>query len=340
MSMKGRADRNTQRASTLRCIVRRIAAASLLAATVGAAWAQSGYPNRPVRILIPFPAGGAADTIGRTTGDQLSAQLGQPVVIDNRPGAGGRLATGILAGANPDGYTLLVGTVGGIAISPSLYRKLPYDPERDILPLSRVAEIINVMVVSSAVEATSVKAFIEWAKTRPGAVRYGSSGTGQPDHLAGEFFQRSAGIGLTHVPYKGGGPALVDLIAGDLQLMFATYVVSLPHIKSGRLRVLAVSTPERQPLLPELPAISESLPGFGLSNWNGLFAPGKTPAVIADRLFTEVNKALQSPELRRRQAAAGIEPIGSNSREMFAQFVRDETVRWRKIVRDARIVAE
>jgi len=340
MSMKGRADRNTQRASTLRSVVRRLAVASLLAATVGAAWAQTGYPNRPVRILIPFPAGGAADTIGRTTGEQLSAQLGQPVVIDNRPGAGGRLATGILAGANPDGYTLLVGTVGGIAISPSLYRKLPYDPERDILPLSRVAEIINVMVVSSAVEATSVKSFIEWAKTRPGAVRYGSSGTGQPDHLAGEFFQRSAGVGLTHVPYKGGGPALVDLIAGDLQLMFATYVVSLPHIKSGRLRVLAVSTPERQPLLPELPAISETLPGFGLSNWNGLFAPGKTSAAIADRLFTEVNKALQSPELRRRQAAAGIEPIGSESREQFVQFVRDETVRWGKIVKDARIVAE
>jgi len=317
-----------------------LAVTVLLACMTAVAWAQTGYPNRPVRILIPFPAGGAADTIGRTTGEQLSQQLAQPVVIDNRPGAGGRLATGILAGATPDGYTLLVGTVGGIAISPSLYSKLPYDPDRDILPISRVAEIINVMVVSAAVDAPSVPAFIEWAKARPGAVRYGSSGTGQPDHLAGEFFQRAAGIKLTHVPYKGGGPALIDLIAGDLQLMFATYVVSLPHIKSGRLRVLGVSTPERQALLPDLPAISESLPGFGLSNWNGLFAPGKTPAPIADRLFREVARALKSPELRRRQAAAGIEPMGSESRQAFAQFVREDTVRWAKIVKDARIVVE
>lgn len=302
--------------------------------------AQIQYPVRPIRILIPFPAGGAADTIGRAIGEQLSTQIGQPVVIDNRPGAGGRLATELLANANADGYTLLIGTVGGIAISPALYKKLPYDPERDILSLTRVAEIINVMAVGPSTKATTVQEFIDWARNRPGEVRFGSSGTGQPDHLAGEFFQRLAGIRMIHIPYKGGGPALVDLIAGDLQLMFSTYVVTLPHVKTGRLRVLAVTTPQRQSLLPDLPAVSETITGFGLSNWNGIFVPSKTPLLIADRLFVELNKALRSSEVRKRLAAAGIEPMGSQSREEFARFVRDDAARWRKIVKEANITIE
>lgn len=307
---------------------------------VSAASEQAKYPVRPIRILIPFPAGGAADTIGRTIGEQLSAQLKQPVVIDNRPGAGGRLATEILAKAEPDGYTLLVGTVGAMSISPSLIKKLPYDVERDILPLTRVGEIINVMVVNPSTGARNVSEFIDWAKKRPGEVRFGSSGAGQPDHLSGEFFQRLAGIHMTHVPYKGGGPALVDLIAGDLQLMFSTYVVALPHINSGRLRALAVTTPQRQPLLPNLPAVAETVPGFGLSNWNGMFAPAKTPGHIADRLVVEINKALQTAELKKRQGAAGIEPIGSPSRQDFAKFIHEDTVRWAKIIKDADIKVE
>lgn len=305
-----------------------------------AGYAQGKYPVRPIRVLIPFPAGGAADTIGRTIGEQLSAQLKQPVVIDNRPGAGGRLATEMLAKAEPDGYTLLVGTVGAMAISPSLLKKLPYNVERDILPLTRVGEIINVMVVNPSTGARSVREFIDWAKKRSGDVRFGSSGAGQPDHLSGEFFQRLAGIQMTHVPYKGGGPALVDLIAGDLQLMFSTYVVALPHINSGRLRALAVTTPQRQPLLPSLPAVAETVPGFGLSNWNGMFAPAKTPARIADRLFVEINRALKAPEVKKRQNPAGIEPIGSPSRQDFAKFIHEDTVRWAKIIRDADIKVE
>jgi tripartite-type tricarboxylate transporter receptor subunit TctC len=233
-----------------------------------------------------------------------------------------------------------VGTVGTIAISPSLFKKLPYDVERDILLLTRVGEIINVMVVNPATGAKNVKDFIEWAKKRPGQVRFGSSGAGQPDHLSGEFLQRLAGIQMTHVPYKGGGPALVDLVSGDLQVMFATYVVALPHITSGRLRAIAVATPRRQPLLPDLPAISESVPGFGVSNWNGMFAPAKTPRHIADRLFVEINKALQHPEVKKRQNAAGIDPGGSVSREEFVKFVREDTVRWSKIIRDADIKIE
>ena len=315
-------------------------AASAWPLAQSAAAQPATWPARPVRILVPFPPGGAADTIGRTLADQLALQMAQPVIIDNRPGAGGRLATEMLAGANPDGYTLLIGTVGGIAISPSLYRKLSYDPDRDILPISRVGEIINVMVVNPSTGAGTVKDFIDWARKRGEPVRYGSSGTGQPDHLAGEFFQRAASVDMTHVPYKGGGPALVDLMSGDLQLMFATYAVGLPHIKSGRLRLLGVTTPQRQALLPDVPAVSETLAGFGLSNWNGLFAPGRTSAAIADRLFVEANKGLQAPDLKRRQAAAGIEPTGSASRKEFARFVRDDTVRWARIVKQVGIVVE
>jgi len=303
-------------------------------------FAQAKYPVRPIRILIPFPAAGAADTIGRTIAEPLSAQLGQTIVIDNRPGAAGRLATEMLARAEPDGYTLLVGGVGPISISPSLYKKLPYDAERDFLPLTRAAEIINVMVVNPSIGVGNVGQFIDWVKKRSADVRFGSSGPGQLDHLAAEFFQRLTGTRMTHVPYKGGGPALVDLISGDLQVMFSTYVVAVPHVKSGRLRALAVTTPQRQPLLPDLPPIGETVPGFDVSNWNGIFAPARTPRQIADRLFTEINKAMQALEVKKRQNAAGIEPGGSPSRVEFAKFIREDTARWAKIIKDANIKVE
>jgi len=318
-------------------LLRSLALALLLCAAPVAA---QNYPARPIRILVPFPAGGAADTVARTIGEQLTQRLGQPVVVDNRTGAGGRLATELLAKAEPDGYTLLVGTVGGIAVSPALYRNLAYDPQRDIAALTRVAEIVNVMAVHPSTGAKSVREFIDWAKKRGQDIRFGSSGTGQPDHIAGEFFERLAGFPMSHVPYKGGGPALVDLITGDIQLMFPTYVTAVPHVNSGRLRMLAVITPQRQPLLPELPAIAETVQGFGVSNWEGLFAPGKTPAPVLDKLFAEINRALTMPELRKRQHAAGIDPQGSASRDEFSRFVREEMTRWAKLVRDAKIQVE
>ena len=308
--------------------------------SVPSAEAQDRYPSRPIRILIPFPAAGASDTIGRSLGEQLAAQLGQPVVIDNRPGAAGRLATEMLMRSEPDGYTLLVGGVGPMSISPALYRKLPYDTLRDFVPITLAGEIINVMVVNPSSGVKTVPEFIAWRKNRAGDVRYGSSGPGQLDHLAGEFFQRLANVPLTHVPYKGGGPALIDLIAGDLQLMFSTYVVALPHVKSGRLRALAVTTPQRQALLPELPTVAEAVPGFGVSNWNGIFTPAKTSAAVADRLFSEINKALLSAEVRRRQNNSAIDPGGSASRPDFVKFIREDMQRWATIVRDAQIQIE
>ena len=319
----------------IRCILG-IAALALATSLSCQANAAQQYPSRPIRILVPFPAGGAADTVARTIGEQLRQKLGQPVVVDNRPGAGGRLATEMLAKAEPDGYTLLVGTVGGIAVSPALYTNLGYDTQRDIAPITRVAEILNVMVLNPANGARNVREFIDWAKKR-GEVRFGSSGTGQPDHIAGEFFERLSGIKLTHVPYKGGAPALVDLVSGDIQLTFSTYIVALPHIQSGRLRAVAVTTEQRQPLLPDLPAISETVPGFGVSNWEGMFAPAKTPASLLDQLHAQINQAFKAPELRKRQQGAGIDPQGSPSRQDFVRFVRDEMGRWSKLVKDAGI---
>ena len=317
-----------------------LAAAVACSAWTAPAAAQNDYPARPLRILVPFPAGGAIDTIARTLGERLSTQLGQPLVIDNRPGAGGRIAAGIVATADPDGYTLLLSTPGPISISPALFKALPYDPERDFAAVTRVAEIINVMVVNPAPGAKTVKEFVDWAKKRTADVRFGSSGAGQPDHLAGEFFQRLAGLRMTHVPYKGGGPALVDLVSGDLQVMFSTYVVAAPHVSTGRLRILAVTTPQRQPLLPDLPAVGESVPGFAVSNWTGVFVSSKTPRRITDRLFAEFNKAVLYPDVKTRQNAAGIDPIGSASIAEFQTFVREDARRWAGIIRDANIKVE
>jgi len=321
-----------------------ILAAVIAAIAASAGWspafAQGKYPVRPIRILIPFPAAGAADTIGRSLGEQLAAQMGQPMVIDNRPGAAGRLATEMLAKATPDGHTLLVGGVGPLAISPSLYKKLPYDAERDFVPVTRAAEIINVMVIHPASGVGNPAQFIEWARKRGADVRFGSSGPGQFDHLVGEFFRRRTGLRMTHVPYKGGGPALIDMVAGDIHLMFATYVTVVPHLQRARLRAIAVSTPARQPLLRDLPAVSEALPGFGASNWNGIFAPAGTPRAIADRLFVEMNKAMLAPAVKKRQNLVGIEPGGSASRAEFVEFIRADRARWAKIIREANVRVE
>ena len=303
-------------------------------------FARDAYPARPIRMLVPFPAGGAADLAARTIGERFTAQMHQPVVIDNRPGAGGRLAAEMLAKAEPDGYTLFAAVSGAITISPSLYQKLPYDPARDLQPITRLAEIINVMVAHPSTDAANVREFINWAKGRSKDVRFGSSGVGQPDHLSGELFARLTGLRMTHVPYKGGGPALIDLISGDLQVMFPTYIVAMPHVKAGRLRVFAVTTPKRQPLLPDLPTVGETVPGFDVSNWTGLFAPAKTPGSVTSTLLSAVKKATADPEARKRMHGGGLEPGASASTEEFEKFLRNETARWAKIIKEADIRVE
>ncbi len=320
--------------SMIKRIFLRSGVAVFAAIAAFAACAQERYPARPIRILIPFPAGGVADTIGRTLGEQLNAQMGQPVVIDNRPGAGGRIAADLTAKAEPDGHTLFISTAGPMVISPILL-KVPYDPQRDFIAVTRVAEALNVMVVNASTGVRTPREFVDWAKKRGGNIRFGSSGAGQPDHLSAELFQRLVGLSMTHVPYKGGGPALIDLVSGDIQVMFATYAVAVPHVKSGRLRVVAVTTAQRQPLLPELPAVGETVPGFAVSNWNAVFVPSRTPKPVVDRLFTELSKAIRAPALKDRQNAVGIDPAGSESPAAFAGFLREDTKRWAKIIRDA-----
>ncbi|MCC6531557.1 MAG: tripartite tricarboxylate transporter substrate binding protein [Burkholderiales bacterium] len=325
----------------VRKLVRFISCVALLAPWYApGAYAQTPYPNRPIRLLVPFPAGGAADLAARTVGERLTAQTGQPVVIDNRPGAGGRLAAEMLARAEPDGYTLFAAVSGAITISPSLYKKLHYDVERDLMAITRFAEIINVAVAHPSANAGSVRDLIAWAKAHGKDIRFGSSGVGQPDHLSGELFSRLTGLRMLHVPYKGGGPALIDLIAGDLQMMFPTYIVALPHFKSGRLRVLAVTTPQRQPLLPDLPSVAETVPGFNVSNWTGLFAPARTPSAVVAKLLAEVNQAIRDAEAVKRMRGGGLEPGASESTSEFAKFIRDETLRWAKIIKDANITVD
>jgi len=319
----------------------RLVAAALLGMCVASqGWAQADYPSRPVRMLIPFPPGGAADTIGRTIADRLVVQIGQSVVVDNRPGAGGVLSGELLAKAPADGYTMMVGVPGAMVIAPLLNKRISYSPQRDFLPLTRVSEVLNVMVVNPKAGARTVPEFIAWARKRGGDVRFGSSGAGQPDHIAGEFFKRLAKVDMTHVPYKGGGPAMVDLIAGEIQVMFSTYVVARSHAEAGRLSILALTTPERQPLLQGLPTIGETLPGFGVSNWNGIFLPAGVPGPVTDRLFAEVNKALLDPGLRKRQNDAGIAPIGSPSQADFVRFFKAEHETWTRLIEETGIRIE
>jgi tripartite-type tricarboxylate transporter receptor subunit TctC len=314
------------------------AVAIALCAHAGAAMAAAdAYPSHPIRLLIPFPAGGAADLIGRTLGEKLSAQLGQPFVMDNRPGAGGSLATELLAKAEPDGYTLMVGMAGPISISPSVNPHLPYRPDRDVTPLTRVSETLNVVVVNPALGVSDVRSFVDWAGKHRGSVQYGTSGVGQFDHLAGEYFKRLAGIEMTQVPYKGNGPALVDLVSGQIHITIPPYIVAASYVRAGRLRALAVTTAERQSLLPQLPAVAETLPGFALSNWNGMFAPGKLPPGIADRLHAEINTALKHSDVIERFHQNGMEPIGSSTRADFAAFVTKDTAHWARIVSDAHL---
>jgi len=317
-------------------VMRALLIAACATATAATATGDA-YPGRPIRLLIPFPAGGAADLIGRTLGEKLSAQLGQPLVMDNRPGAGGSLATELLAKAEPDGYTLMVGMAGPISISPSVNPHLPYRPDRDLTPLTRVSETLNVVVVNPVIGVNDIRGFVDWARQRAGSVQYGTSGVGQFDHLAGEYFKRLAGIDMTQVPYKGNGPALVDLVAGQIHITFPPYIVAGSYVKAGRLRALAVTTAERQPLLGNLPPVAEALPGFALSNWNGMFGPAKLPPAIADRLHTEINAALKQADVVERFHQNGMEPVGSSTRADFAAFVAKDTAHWARIVKDANL---
>ncbi len=294
--------------------------------------AQPHYPSRPVRLVVTLAAGGPTDIIGRLLGQKLSEALGQQFVVDNRPGGGGNIGTEIVAKAPPDGHTLLIATSGPMAINVSLFRTLPYDPLRDFAPVVLTTQASHVLVVNPSVATKSVAEFIKLSKTRPGALNYGSNGSGSGNHLAVELFKLMAGIDLTHVPYKGTAPAMTDLLAGQIQLMFASTPAAFPQMQAGKLRGLGISSAKRHPQMPDLPAIAETLASFETAVWQGVAAPAATPRPIVEKLARELLNILHSTDVRERLAAQHFELIAVGPAE-FSAHIKSEIATWAKVVK-------
>ena len=296
------------------------------------AGAAGAYPDRPVRFIIPFAPGGGNDFIARVIGAKLTAAWGQQVVVDNRPGAAGNLAAETTARAAPDGHTVFQFNVAN-TIAPSLYRKIAYDPVADFAAVTQLATSPFILVAHPSVAAASVKEFIALAKTQRGKLNYASSGNGGVSHLLTELFKTMAGIDMTHIPYSGAGPALTDLLGGQVQMMLAVPTTVLPHIKSGKLRALGISSARRSPLVPELPTVAESgVAGYEGGTWYGVVVPAKTPPAIVTQLHRDIVGALRAPDVQERLATQGVELVGSTPAE-FAQFIRNEIPKWAKAVR-------
>ncbi len=306
-----------------------------LAAALPVAHAQTGkWPEKTVRIVVPTAPGGGTDKVARMLAPRLSAEFGQPFIVDNRVGASGIIGTEIVVRAKPDGYTLAV-VPATFAINAALY-KLPYDPTKDIAPIAMISTAPFILTVHPSVKATSLKEFIELARAKPGALNFGSSGSGSGLHLAAELFQQMTKTDMVHVPYKGTAPALVDLLGGQIQLMFGGAQSVLPHIKAGKLRGLAVTTERRSPVMPDLPAVSELLPGYSAANWNGMWAPAGTPKEIISQLNQAIARFLKQPDVQEGLRADGVEPAHSTPEE-FARVIAREIATWSKVVKAGNI---
>ncbi|HEY0844522.1 MAG TPA: tripartite tricarboxylate transporter substrate binding protein [Noviherbaspirillum sp.] len=306
----------------------------------GAASAQN-YPTKPVTMVVPFAAGGTTDILARAVSHELSKTLGQQFIIDNRPGAGGNIGAQIVSRAAPDGYTLLMGTVGTHGINQSLYPKLPYDPVKDFVPVTVVAAVPNVVVLNAAFadknKITDIKSFVAYAKANPGKMNMASAGNGTSIHLSGELFKTQSKTFMVHIPYRGSAPAITDLIGGQADVMFDNLPSAMPYIKTGKLRALAVTSGKRSPSLPDLPTIAETggdLAKYEATSWFGVLAPAGTPKEIVTRLQQEIAKALATPAMKEKLLAQGAEPVGNTS-EQFAAFIQSETAKWAKVVKDS-----
>jgi tripartite-type tricarboxylate transporter receptor subunit TctC len=308
----------------------------LCVAATAADAAELAYPTRPIRVIVPYPPGGSTDPTARAFGAWFSEKFGVPVVIDNRPGAGATIGHAMGAKATPDGYTLLLGTSGGLVVSPAFGTKVPYDPVKDLAPVGLGVYAPFLLVVHPSVAAKSVKELIELAKAQPGKINFGSPGIGTPNHLGMELLKAMTGAQFVHVPYKGGGPATIDLVGGRIQALFGSPPQCLPHLATGKIRALGVGHPQRVRSLPDVPAIAEILPGFNNTTWYGLFAPAGTPVSIINKLNAEMKRALASPEFVKHIESIGLEPAGSTPRELH-DMVRTELARWTKIIRDNNI---
>ena len=312
-----------------------VAALALASAVHGQA-----YPSKPVRMIVAYPPGGGTDIVGRMVAQKLGEALGQAVVVENRGGASGNIGTELAAHAAPDGYTILMGNVAPNSINVSLFENLPFDPIADFAPVSLVASTPNILVVHPSTKARTVKEIVALAKASPGKLNFASAGVGSSSHLAGELFRTLAGAQIVHVPYKGAGPAMVDVLSGQVQLYFATMPAAMPHVKSGKLVAIAVTSAKRSPALPEMPTVAESgVPGYEASTWYGLLAPAHTPGPVIARLHDATVKVLRDAALREKLADQGFEPIGDTP-EQFAAYIKSEIRKWGKVIREAGIRAE
>ncbi len=317
-----------------------VLACVLAAATHLHAFAQTAYPARTVTLVVPFPPGGGTDTGGRILAEQLSKLWGQPVVVENKGGAAGQIGADQVAKAKPDGHTLLLGNIGTQSINPSLYRKLPYDPDAAFVPISLVAELPLAMMVNPSVPAATPAEFIRLAKSKPGQLMYSSAGAGGAPHLAAEMFKDRTGTFILHVPYRGGGPAITDLIAGHVQLSFLTVLEASGHLKAGKLRALAVTSDKRVPTLPDVPTLAESgLPGFNAISWLGVLAPAGTPREIVDKVANDVRTAMADDNVKARFAALGGVPRTTTPQE-FAKLIATDRARYEQIIRSRKITAD
>ena len=312
-----------------------IAAVMLPMATPASAQAST-YPDKPIRIVVPFPVGGVADTFRREIGRKLTEAWGQPVLIDNRPGAGGNIGADIVAKSAPDGYTLVIGNIGTHAVNVSLFPTMPFDPIRDFTPIVHVLDAEGLLVVNPSITATTVPELIALSRSQAGKLSYGSGGVGTTSHLAGELFKSMTKVDIVHVPYKGNVPAITDLLGGQTSMAFATMPTVLPQVRAGKLRPLAVLGATRSPALPDVPTVAESVPGFEVSNWIGLFGPAGTPPAIVARLNAEVQKIMRSPEIQKRLETEGAKFIPMTP-EQFATFQKAEIAKWAKTIKDANI---
>lgn len=319
--------------------VLKVIVAGCLGGAFAAAMAQ-GYPNKPVRWVVPFPPGGSADIMGRMIGQDLAKTLGQQVVIENRAGASAIVGSEYVAKSPADGYTLLQANVSQMTIHPSLYPKLPYDPLKDFAPVTVLGVVTSVVVTTPALPVTSIQDLVALARKRPGLLNFTSSGAGASTHLTGELLKQRAGIAMTHISYKGSGPALTDVMAGFVEVMFENLPSALPFINAGKLKVLAVTGKDRSPVLKTVPTLAESgFPGFDMVSWQALVAPANTPKPVIDKLNAEVARVLRTPEMKEKMIGLGTEVV-ANTPEQFAQYLREEMAKWSKIVKDAGIKLE
>jgi tripartite-type tricarboxylate transporter receptor subunit TctC len=321
-------------------VSRRTALGGLAGMTAAFGWAQQDFPSKPIRLVVPFAAGGGSDIVARTVAQKLAETIGQPVVVENRPGAGGNIGTDLVAKSPPDGYTIVMGVFGPIAVNPSLFGNLPYDPVRDFAPITQAVAVTNMLVVHPSVPANNLRELIEYGRRNPGKLASGTGGTGTAGHMASELFKSMTKLDMAVVPYKGAAPAVNDVLGGQVPMTFEALLSTLPHVRAGKLKAIAVTTSTRSSLLPNVPTMAEAgLPGYEATNWYGFLAPAQTPRPVVERLNREMVKVLGMPDVKEKLLAQGAEVVG-NSPQEFAAVIRTDLERWKKLVAETGIKAE